>query len=783
MKLTTNTIDHRLNSPKPHTEAIDNFPDPIREPLTQSFNAIKSLFLWFCQANMIPDRSNQSICPAFDESQVNIDNLLDDIFEQIFSICSSLQEQVESLKNENNELKSRLNQNSGNSNWPSSMDKPNQKQTRRGHSPSERNQGGQPGRERKERPPLNDQTATETVNHEVNTDKEFCPYCGGSLIRDPALDQQYDQFILPQVELEKIRNIVFGYRCQSCGRSHRNAPKEITDAGLLGHSLLAFLLFLKTTLNASIRKLQLFLSIHLNEHFSTGYISDRLKFAANGLWPIYLEMCDHVKSEPVLNIDETTHRLSGKKCFTWVFAGANLIVYKISNRSADVLFFMLGEQYTGIIGSDCYGGYHKFAKHAEGATLQLCLVHLRRDFKACADYFDASVAEYGERNLKLVDEIISTNNKRLDVIDTDSELASELTDKLYDLKSRLIESAKNTPPVCKKAQAIGKRFEDFPELYFTFIDHPEVNHCNNYAERSIRPVVVARKVNIGTESLDGNLLCEILWSITETAKLLNINANDFLIAALSAYYEGRPLPSLVNYGSCVDQKYVEQAQQEQLRLDEAQKRFAANKRAAKEEKLRESKKGANNRANEPSKSDCSSDIDKAQPSSKGSYTATETPPAGETSHKPDSATFEGKSTSERPISPFSPQDNNKPRPPDGAFHKPISGASSFEGKPTGECPISPLSPNEQTIQPPLSDKERESQQELLSAIFSAIRASGHDKAKSRKDNNSKASPKSSTVAKVDAVKPPALKPNTRQLKAPGPVIKSLEPALPGLNSL
>ena len=54
-----------------------------------------------------------------------------------------------------------------------------------------------------------------------------------------------------------------------------------------------------------------------------------------------------------------------------------------------------------------------------------------------------------------------------------------------------------------------------PEL-FTFLTDPRVPADNNAAERSIRPVVVRRKISGSTRSAAGTLCRTTLWTLTDT---------------------------------------------------------------------------------------------------------------------------------------------------------------------------------------------------------------------------------------------------------------------------
>ncbi|MGI8826622.1 MAG: IS66 family transposase [Chloroflexota bacterium] len=57
-----------------------------------------------------------------------------------------------------------------------------------------------------------------------------------------------------------------------------------------------------------------------------------------------------------------------------------------------------------------------------------------------------------------------------------------------------------------------------PEL-FTFVREPLVDATNNAAERSLRPLVIARKVSGGTRSATGSTTRMILYSICATARI------------------------------------------------------------------------------------------------------------------------------------------------------------------------------------------------------------------------------------------------------------------------
>jgi hypothetical protein len=173
--------------------------------------------------------------------------------------------------------------------------------------------------------------------------------------------------------------------CPNCGKSHHNIPDEIVNAALISSSILSFMCILNTWFHLTIRKLRDFFSLTfpLSGSFSIGYIINRLKYAGEALRPIYLELLDNIKYQPVINADESVHRIFGKKSYAWAFTTEKIVAFKIGTRSFHVLETVLGENYVGFIGSDCYNCYLKYVNENIGAKHQLCLAHLIREFSAC----------------------------------------------------------------------------------------------------------------------------------------------------------------------------------------------------------------------------------------------------------------------------------------------------------------------------------------------------------------------------------------------------------------
>src|SRR5512146_888265 len=74
--------------------------------------------------------------------------------------------------------------------------------------------------------------------------------------------------------------------------------------------------------------------------------------------------------------------------------------------------------------------------------------------------------------------------------------------------------------------------KDFDKL-FTFLRIKGVEPTNNHAERSLRPMVIMRKISFGTRSPAGSQSHSVLLSLLDTARRQGKDRIAFLIALLT----------------------------------------------------------------------------------------------------------------------------------------------------------------------------------------------------------------------------------------------------------
>ncbi len=80
---------------------------------------------------------------------------------------------------------------------------------------------------------------------------------------------------------------------------------------------------------------------------------------------------------------------------------------------------------------------------------------------------------------------------------------------------------------------------------WTFVDVNGIEPTNNTAERTVRPEVIYRKVSFGTQSESGSRFVERILTGSETCRLQNRSAYDYLTKAVTAHFSKQAPPSLV----------------------------------------------------------------------------------------------------------------------------------------------------------------------------------------------------------------------------------------------
>ena len=345
-------------------------------------------------------------------------------------------------------------------------------------------------------------------------------------------------------ELPPIQPRIIEYQCHcvtcpQCGESTRaDIPEQAR--GQFGPHLTALVVYLTVVCRMPRRVVEALLKQALHIEISLGSTQKCWEEASQAVAPVCEELEQQLKSEPVLNADETGWRMNGSKRFLWVFVAAQYIVYTVeATRGSQVLIRMLGSVFQGILCSDRFSAYLKYHR----GRAQFCWAHLKRNVLGVMELTKNSEVEQFCRDA------LAEHAKLF-------RLWHKLRDGRID-RSQLIE---RSIPIQKRLFALGERnldsshrevrnlaaalFEHIERL-FAFVDYEGVEPTNNSAERALRTAVQWRKTSFGNRSEQGELATARLLTAAETCDLQKLNILGYLSAAISAHRSRQKPPSLL----------------------------------------------------------------------------------------------------------------------------------------------------------------------------------------------------------------------------------------------
>jgi transposase len=403
---------------------------------------------------------------------------------------------------------------------------------------AKRRPGGQPGHPKHERALFPPEMVT-SFEHTL----DGCPCCGGSLRRNAhfaKLVQQVD-FGPPPLRVEE--HVSPEYWCENCQRPF-NAPMpgHVEKGGLVGPRLTALIAYLKGACHASFSTVRKFLRDVVRVTISRGQLAKVIAKVSDALDAPYQELLDRLPDEARLNVDETGHKDKGTLMWTWCFRAEMYTLFRIDpHRSADVLIGVLGREFDGVLGCDCFSAYRRYMREC-GVVVQFCLAHLIRDVKFLTTLPDEAQSGYGERLREALRELFGLIHRR-----------EQMTEGLFQRQLRaardeVLEVGTTRVPPGQAAQAMAKRLGKHGASYFTFVTTPGVEPTNNLAEQAIRFVVIDRHITQGTRGVTGQRWSERIWTVMATCAQQGRSVWEYLNSAVGSYFGGEATPSLLAEG-------------------------------------------------------------------------------------------------------------------------------------------------------------------------------------------------------------------------------------------
>ncbi|MCY3020203.1 MAG: IS66 family transposase [Planctomycetota bacterium] len=428
----------------------------------------------------------------------------------------------------------RLKKNSSNSSKPPSSDivSPPKLPLPRG---KKRKRGGQRGHPRHQRPPFDVTQIDQVIYHELPP----------ADVRRRRLKRLKDCFIVQQVELVDKPYLITEHRAARYLTPEGRIivapmPPQVRRGGLLGPKLTGVVGWMKASAHISYTRIGEFFADVLGLPISRGELARRCTgMLSAALAPVYEELVEALRHEPVLGSDETGHAHAGKNFWTWCLRAPKFTVFHIDpSRGSAVLTDLLGQDYAGILTVDYFSANRAFADRSD-ARAQYCWAHLLREVKFLCELGRAGLTRWAEGLLAIARKMFRAWHRRTGADPPRWRRRMERHKRAFLDKMR-------RAPCHSEARTLARRFDrKGAPAYFRFLDAAGVEPTNNATERAIRQPVLDRRVTQGTRSPRGIAWCQRAWTAAATCAQQGRSTFRFLCDALRAHLTNAPAPSLL----------------------------------------------------------------------------------------------------------------------------------------------------------------------------------------------------------------------------------------------
>lgn len=363
-------------------------------------------------------------------------------------------------------------------------------------------------------------TPTNTVFHS----HEICPNCDG-ILGKPSVAYSRTIIDIPISPAMITEHIVFKRYCVSCKKRfypHPDLSSSVVGSHRIGINLMALISTMKEELRLPIKKIQSHLKLFYHLKISEGEIVNIAHKVASFGKPQYEVIKQTILKSNVIHADETGGRENGHNGYFWNFSNFThqFLLYRHS-RGAKIVREILGEDgkdFEGVLTTDFYAAYNEYS-----GFHQRCWVHYLRDIKALIEeYPQDTLLKMWAKDIHLVYEEAKAYTGPPDHLPIGLREEMREEKEAY-FKKQLTDIC--NPYVGKQTvfSTLNARALKYISELFTFVRFPNILSDNNLAERSLRHLVVSRKISGGTRSKRGSETKSILASLFGTWRLQTLN--------------------------------------------------------------------------------------------------------------------------------------------------------------------------------------------------------------------------------------------------------------------
>jgi len=443
-----------------------------------------------------------------------------------------LKARIAKLEQDLAEALRRLNQNSTNSNLPSSRDLFKKSKIVSTREKSDKLSGGQPGHKGSNLK----QTATPD-SVEIHT-PQTCIECDANLVDMPVDTVAKRQEITVESYKYTREHQVESKTCTCCGKKNVGKfPEHIKGPVQYSAAIQADIVYAVLQQMISCKRFRQEMREKYDVNISDGTIANAIDALAKNLSGFENELVAYMIKAMQAHFDETGININGKNHWMFVMSDEFVSLFKAHlNRSQKALDdIAVYPNFTGLAIHDCYEMYFS----NENCTHAICHAHILRELTGL---FEQDVKEEWAQELK---NFLIEANKTRETFSKD--MIQEKVQQFRVIVQNGLAYHASLPILIrdpkkkrgKVPQRKGKNLLDrlvkYEDAATLFLKNTNVPFTNNQAERDLRMIKVKLKISIFREKLWADKFA-LIRSYIETAKKLGLDVFAVLIDALN----GRP---------------------------------------------------------------------------------------------------------------------------------------------------------------------------------------------------------------------------------------------------
>jgi len=318
--------------------------------------------------------------------------------------------------------------------------------------------------------------------------------------------------------------------CPVCDRTVlQPGPGELLGS-YIGPATKATAIYLRYLLNVPTRKISQFFADFFGLKFVPASAYGFERQATRRGQPLYTDLLQKVRSLSVAHADETSWRNDGQAYWVWYAGDKDLAAFVWdAHRSTEAAQKLLGQNFGGVLVADGYASYNG----VNPKDRQSCLAHIKTKAKELeqelallkGEAVDPRAQRFCQEVQGWVHDACQAHHR----LAQGPWRAKDAKAKAQELKEQLERLCGDSLRYPKTEKLRLRLLGPEQKLLFTCFRHPAVPPTNNQAERSLRPVVIMRRVIQGTRSDKGLENHSVLRSLFETARRQGKKPHRFLL--------------------------------------------------------------------------------------------------------------------------------------------------------------------------------------------------------------------------------------------------------------